>query len=468
MAVRFRTQQVHTAVTIVLVFVIVTMGMLSIGLRSSLERWRGEHGVDFDAFLTDRLQGLLETGGDVDPAMIADYLTPYLDPTLYAIVFDDDDRLIFWTWKGDSWYWRSETTSRPGPDAAERLLTKKVRDDLKIDPEGMSLADQFRFRGVLHDVSSEGRRLGSFVAGSNGFTVNRTNRRLLETLAKSTFFGLGIAIILVLLLSTLWGRRVDAAIRAITTAMRRIADGSRSESFPESNIVELGEIAASAESLQRELARAEQLRRQWTMDIAHDLRTPVANLQAQIEAISDGLLEPTPERLAGFAVHTRKLSVLTDDLLLLCRVESPDYRPEISKIPLYRIAEQIETGFGARTAKAGRTLEIHATDDHVIADEKLLERATANLVENALRHGTGTIRCRFTAGRIEVINGGAISPETLERMFDRMYRESPDRGGDGHGLGLSIAKAIVDLHGHRLTVNNIDAEVVASITWCHE
>jgi signal transduction histidine kinase len=472
MAVRFRTWQIYATTSVVIVFAGVTALASFLGVQTSLEHWQTDHGIEFDVFLADRLARFMPADGTADPAGIADYLTPYLDPTLYAMVFDREDRLIYWTWKGDRWYWRPGSDESESPQEAESRLAALIEGDLAVPgvtdtdpPNAVPLAAAFRQAGILEDVVSEGVRTGGFVGGSNGFTVNRTNRRLLEELARGALLGLAAAIVLSLATAGSFSRRVGRGIRAITRAMRRIAGGNRTESLPVYSIEELNEISRSALALQSRLSREEQLRRQWTMDVAHDLRTPIANIRAQAEAMSDGLLEASAQRLENLAANARRLAGLADNLLLLARMESPEYTLNLSEIPVRDLAESVERSFDARVAGASRELSVDATDAIIQADPDLVERALTNLIENALQHGHGPVRCTLSGHALVVRSGGSIDRDSLALVFDRLYRGAPERSGEGHGLGLSIVKAIADLHGWSATVDSADDEVVFSLTF---
>jgi signal transduction histidine kinase len=468
-AVRFRTFQLYATVSIVLVFAGVTAIAAFLGVQTSLRHWQTDHGIEFDEFLSERLSRLMSQTEPVDAALIADYLTPYLDPTLYAMVFDADDVLIYWTWKGDHWYWRRSAGASLDTAGTEAQLARLMGEESPVplvnaSGTAVSLARQFRTAGVLQEVVAAGRPIGGFVAGSNGFTVNRTNRRLLEELARGAVLGLVSATVLSAAIAGSFSRRMGRAIRSITRSIGRIAAGNRTETLPICRIAELNEISGSAAELQRRLSREEQLRRQWTMDIAHDLRTPIANLRAQAEAMSDGLLESSPERLHNLAVNAHRLSQLADKLLLLARVESPEYELNLASLPVRDLALSLHQAFDERVAEEGRTLTVEATTGSISADCQLVERALGNLVENALRHGHGAIHCALSETTLAVRNRGTIGEDVRQLVFNRLYRGAPDRSGDGHGLGLAIVKAVSDLHGWTVHVDSANDEVIFTLT----
>jgi signal transduction histidine kinase len=344
------------------------------------------------------------------------------------------------------------------------LMAEDSPINLETIPENsIGLAGQLRMEGILQEIVAGGSRVGGFAAGSNGFTVNRTNRRLFEQLALGAMLGLAAAIVLSVAIAGIFNRRLGRSIRAITKSMGSVAAGSRTEPFPELQITELNDISGSAAALQLRLAQEERLRRQWTMDLAHDLRTPIANIRAQAEAMSDGLLEPGARRLENLAINARHLSQLADNLLLLARMESPEYELNLTEVALGDLASTIYSAFDARMVEEHRTLSFEAATGIIAADRQLAERALGNLVENALRHGHGAIFCSFSEATLSVRNNGIISEEVQELVFDRLYKGAPDRSGDGHGLGLAIVKAISDLHGWTVQVDSASDEVVFSI-----
>ena len=193
----------------------------------------------------------------------------------------------------------------------------------------------------------------------------------------------------------------------------------------------------------------------FSADLAHELRTPIANIRGETEVALTRPRSPDEYRkvLESSLGECERLSAIIDSLLFLARAEAADRslqptlfdaRAEIDKIAeFYRpVAEE----HGVTLACAGEA--------HIEADAVLFRRAVSNLVENALRYtgdaGTIAIGIAAQAGQVEIAvrdTGSGIAREHLPRVFDRFYRADPARSAHGSGLGLALVKSIADLHG---------------------
>jgi two-component system OmpR family sensor kinase len=193
---------------------------------------------------------------------------------------------------------------------------------------------------------------------------------------------------------------------------------------------------------------------------SHELRTPLALMKTEIEL---ALAEPAsaPNLVAALrsaGEETDRLSQLADDLLLLARVDSGTLPLRRSRIAVGELLDSIATRFRRRADDAERDLEVVVPDGmEVLADRRRLEQALANLVENALRYGGGTVRLEAVerSGSLElhVIDQGEGFPvDFVSRAFERFSRGSRDAAGTG--LGLAIVAAIADAHGGSASTSN--------------
>jgi signal transduction histidine kinase len=210
-------------------------------------------------------------------------------------------------------------------------------------------------------------------------------------------------------------------------------------------------------------ASVEQLfdaRRQLVAWASHDLRTPLASIQAMLEAIEDGLVEPA-EYLPDLRAQTRALSRLVDDLFELSAIDAGALTLELRDTPLAAVLESCVSGLQAEAAARAVTLEARVEDGlpPVRCAPEQVERALLNLLTNALRHtpsdGSVVVVARPLAGELEVSvedTGVGIEPGDEARMFDRFWRadRARSRSGGGAGLGLAIARGLVEAQGGRI------------------
>jgi len=279
---------------------------------------------------------------------------------------------------------------------------------------------------------------------------------------QSTLIALAIAtvaaVLTALLVSWLVSRRVVQPIRSLAASARRIARGAYSERPPVWSSDELGVLAEAFNEMADSLQSAERRRRELLSDVAHELRTPLASIDAYLEGLADGVLPSDTATWATVRGETGRLDRLVEDLERVSRAEERQIdlrvRPER---PQDLTAAAVQA---AAPAYAAKHVELTtATDPHlptVEVDRDRLGEVLANLLENALRHtpAGGRVTVRATADdrsvTLQVIDTGqGIAPENLERVFERFFRidDARDRTSGGSGIGLAITRALVEAHG---------------------
>ncbi len=256
-------------------------------------------------------------------------------------------------------------------------------------------------------------------------------------------------------------RGITTPLREMVGATEAMARGDFSQRVTATSHDEIGTLARSFNQMAAELAETDRLRRDLVANVSHELRTPIAALQAQLENLVDGVARPDIDTFQTMLDQTGRLGRLVQQLLDLSRLES-------GTLPLDRRLFEVEP----MLAHAIRESQLHAPGVQfeiemvprgfrLEADDERLHQVVANLVENAVRHSplNGTVRVRATAApdgaRLEVIDEGPGIPEAdAERVFERFYRSDSARSSHngGAGLGLAIARWIVDLHGGDIRV----------------
>ena len=294
----------------------------------------------------------------------------------------------------------------------------------------------------------------------------------------------GIALVVSLVVGVLAGLVV---LRAMTRRLRRLtnhidqfrARGFRSfEPFATpgpgdgDEIAQLGraydEMAARIGEQLEALERTDALRREMVAHVSHDLRTPLATLHGYIETLKlkDAELDPTERKryLAVALDQSERLRRLVGDLFELAKLDAREQTPAYEPVALAELVNDIVQKFQLEAERRGSTIDMDAGEGlpMVDADIALVERVLENLIDNALSHtpSGGAIRIPIAsdgdAVRVTIAdNGPGIAPEHLPRVFDRFYQAgNPHRGNAHAGLGLAIAKRIVELHGARLEVRS--------------
>jgi signal transduction histidine kinase len=219
------------------------------------------------------------------------------------------------------------------------------------------------------------------------------------------------------------------------------------------------EISRLGETLNEMLARLEtalERERSFVADASHELRTPLAHLQAEVELALETPRDRTEleAALRAVGIETDRMSQLAADLLLLARSDKGELPLRLDEVALDELLEAVTARFGRRARDADRRFEVSAPHIRVRVDRLRMEQALGNLVENALRHGAGTIRINATNDgdddtlELHVLDDGpGFPPGFASHAFERFSRAEQSRSSGGTGLGLAIVAAIASAHG---------------------
>jgi signal transduction histidine kinase len=259
---------------------------------------------------------------------------------------------------------------------------------------------------------------------------------------------------------------VGVVLIAIFAAARMMYLSERDALFVAVLVLGAGIVTLRTAALaERERARAaaEDTRRRLVAAVSHDLRTPVASLRLLAEAIDDDIVDGETRRryLATMRTHIHSLSAMIDDLFELSRIEAGDIDWSMRQVELALLVDETVDAMRAEADERGIALRTELREEPLAAlgDPEKLQRVLFNLIRNAIRHtpADGSVTVRAEAGdagvEVEVADtGDGIAPEDRERVFDAFYRGAHDaaRSADGAGLGLAVARAIVETHGGRI------------------
>ncbi len=261
-------------------------------------------------------------------------------------------------------------------------------------------------------------------------------------------------------------RRLTRPVRAMERAAQRIAAGDTSARVPRDGDGELGALADSFNAMASSLAAASEARKQFLASVAHELRTPLAVLQGEIEALQDGVIDPGPEPLEALAGEVRLLGRIVGDLHVLALADAGELRVQPAPEPLVPLLEAAVSAMRDVAAPAGVTiaLDVAAAPPAVRANHARIDQVLRNLLANAVRHtpagGTVTVRADRApdgAARIAVEDTGpGIAADDLPHVFDRFYRAASSAARGGSGLGLAIVRELVAAHGGDVRAENRD------------
>ena len=274
-----------------------------------------------------------------------------------------------------------------------------------------------------------------------------------------------LAAILSLLIGTLFFIQITSPLRKLTKAADSIAGGNLSQKVDFHSSDEIGRLAQSFNTMSVNLQNAQKQREHMMADVAHELRTPLAAIQATIEGIQDGIFPADNEQISAIYSQTTILNRLIEDLRLLTLAEAGQLKLERQPHQINLLLQQIADGYQAQAKRNGIDLEINLTEPlpEVNIDGDRFTQIITNLLANSFRYtppnGKVILHTQYDANLHQVLisitdTGSGIDPESLPNVFDRFYRgdKSRSRASGGSGLGLAIAKQLVESQEGKITV----------------
>lgn len=289
--------------------------------------------------------------------------------------------------------------------------------------------------------------------------------------------GIIIAICGSIIASILLTRPLTRHLDSLAASADQMGQGICSQPVPLlGGSTELDNVTSALNSMSAQIAATEQTRRQMLMDLAHEMRTPLANLSVISESIRDGITPSDPDTLDLIDHEIARLTRLADDIAAVSKAEEGTQTLEVSQTDLHQLLAQAVQTTHARysAAELKFVTDLPADPVYLKVDPTKITQICDNLLRNAAQHtpngGTITARLSQTKDNVTITitdTGSGISPADLPRLFERFYRSdiSRHRDGDtGTGVGLSIAKAIALAHGGHLTAASAGPDQGAQFT----
>lgn len=318
-------------------------------------------------------------------------------------------------------------------------------------------------------VVVNGQSIGTVFVRFTGSGLGGADGVLRTALVRAIVGAAGLAALLALLTGLAVARRITRPITRLIAVTRAMANGDRTaRAVPRTGARrqprapgELRELAATFDQMADTLDREDQIRRDLVASVAHELRTPVAVLQAGHEALLDGVAEPTPEELSSLRDEVLRLVRMVDDLQTLAAADAAALHLERRPCDLADIAMSAADSLARRFEAAGVALNTELSGVEVLGDPRWLHQIVTNLLGNALKFtsagGNVTILTRQdgTHAVLEVIDTGiGIPAEELPRIFERFWRGQGATRISGSGIGLAIAAELARAHGGELTADS--------------
>ena len=311
-------------------------------------------------------------------------------------------------------------------------------------------------------IAMRGERAGVVVIRFTRAGIGGADNVLEADLLRAIAGAAGVAALLALVSGLLLARRLTRPVERIIAVTQAMERGERNARVgPVAAPAELRDLATAFDRMAVTLDRQEQLRRDLVADVAHELRTPVAVLQAGHEALLDGLAEPTPEQLASLRDEVLRLARMVGDLQTLAAADAAALHLSLRACDLANIAAGAADSLVGRFEAAGITFERHLTPAEILGDPRWLHQVITNLLTNALKFTPAGGKVSIAAGAagtdavLTVTDTGTgISDDELPRIFDRFWRGRRASQTSGSGIGLAIAAELALAHGGWLTASS--------------
>lgn len=322
-------------------------------------------------------------------------------------------------------------------------------------------------------IRLDGQQIGTILV-TNLEQTSAQNEQFLQQVNRAILLAVLAASVAALLLGGLLTWTMIRPLRQLTQAAEAIREGRLDQRVNVQAGDEIGDLAAAFNQMSDRLARAERLRRQMTADIAHELRTPLSVIQGNVEALQDGVFPLTADSLEPIRAKTGLITRLVEDLRQLTLAETGQLPLDKTPTDLAALVQRTLADFQAVAESKQISLQTNSAPGLplVDVDPQRIEQVLVNLLSNALRHtpvgGRIRVDVRREGSHIRLAvndNGPGLSAEEAANVFERFYRVDQGRtreeNGGGSGLGLAVARSIVEAHGGQIGVDSAPGQGAA-------
>lgn len=345
-----------------------------------------------------------------------------------------------------------------------------------LDSSGEIVADttpknmENKNSSVKEPLAINGKNIGTLIAYPvKSASVSRLEQQFVQSVNVTILFGFLVAVLLSLVIGLFLSKKISKPLTQLVSGIERVSKGETNFRLSIDSKDEFSQLGDSFNKMTETLERTEHIRKSLVADVAHELRTPLAIIQAKLESIQAGALEATEEVILHVSDEVYRLSRLVNDLQQLSLAESKTLSLHKERTEINGFVEAILSQFQWFADEKDIRLQFskNPTDIYIEIDRDRMTQVVVNLLGNALRYtrDSGTVIVDVKVeGKSVVLHfkdtGPGIDKQKLPFIFERFYRldESRKRDEGGAGLGLSIAKGFVEVHGGTINVTSIKGE----------
>ena len=334
----------------------------------------------------------------------------------------------------------------------------RIMNFIKSSMEGKYGSTTSQFEPVYYPLIKSGEKIGEVRVKFYGPIFYMQNELVFLDIVNKIILGIGVLLILA---STIMGfiisRSITRPINKLMTKAKYISKGEYDKKIEiNTDILEINDLINSINNLSQSIKEQENIRKRLTGDISHELKTPLTNIQSHLEAMIDGVWEPTEERLLSVKEEAERLSSLVSDMQKLNKYDESSIKLKKDNVNISDIICFVIFQFSNLAKSKNIKIEYEKKNINLYCDKDKITQALVNILSNAIRYSNegSTIFIEEKLKDNKVIisiedQGIGISEEDLKYVFERFYRadKSRTRATGGTGIGLTIVKSIVSSHG---------------------
>ena len=334
----------------------------------------------------------------------------------------------------------------------------RVMDFIKSSMEGKYGSTTSQFEPVYYPLIKSGEKIGEVRVKFYGPIFYMQNELVFFDIVNKIILGIGVLLILA---STIMGfiisRSIIRPINKLMTKAKYMSKGEYDKKIEiNTDILEINDLINSINNLSQSIKEQENIRKRLTGDISHELKTPLTNIQSHLEAMIDGIWEPTEERLLSVKEEAERLSSLVSDMQKLNKYDEFSIKLKKDNVNISDIICFVIFQFSNLAKSKNIKIEYEKKNINLYCDKDKITQALVNILSNAIRYSnegsTIFIEERLKDNKVIISiedQGIGISEEDLKYVFERFYRadKSRTRATGGTGIGLTIVKSIVSSHG---------------------
>ncbi|MDM0818554.1 HAMP domain-containing sensor histidine kinase [Clostridium perfringens] len=334
----------------------------------------------------------------------------------------------------------------------------RIMNFIKSSMEGKYGSTTSQFEPVYYPLIKSGEKIGEVRVKFYGPIFYMQNELVFLDIVNKIILGIGVLLILA---STIMGfiisRSITRPINKLMTKAKYISKGEYDKKIEiNTDILEINDLINSINNLSQSIKEQENIRKRLTGDISHELKTPLTNIQSHLEAMIDGIWEPTEERLLSVKEEAERLSSLVSDMQKLNKYDESSIKLKKDNVNISDIICFVIFQFSNLAKSKNIKIEYEKKNINLYCDKDKITQALVNILSNAIRYSNegSTIFIEEKLKDNKVIisiedQGIGISEEDLKYVFERFYRadKSRTRATGGTGIGLTIVKSIVSSHG---------------------